>query len=102
MHTTVSLITDILAAAPPPEPPAAPASLAQVIENIKGWVMGLLAAIATLFLVVGGLRYIAAGGDPAQVEQAKGNFKSACFGYGLAVLSPLILKALQSIVGTGL
>ena len=42
---------------------------------------------------------MAAGGDPAQVEQAKGNFKSALYGYALAVLAPVILQALQGILG---
>jgi hypothetical protein len=61
--------------------------------------MGVIAAVATLFLVVGGLRYILAGGDPAQVEQAKANLKSALLGYALAVLAPVILQILQGIVG---
>jgi hypothetical protein len=53
----------------------------------------------SVFLVVGGLRYMAAGGDPAQVEQAKGNFKSALIGYALAVLAPVVLTVLQGILG---
>jgi hypothetical protein len=42
---------------------------------------------------------MAAGGDPAQIEQAKGNFKSAAFGYALAVLAPVLLSILAGIVG---
>jgi len=40
-----------------------------------------------------------AGGDPAQAEQAKGNFKAALAGYALAVLAPVILQVLQGILG---
>jgi hypothetical protein len=40
-----------------------------------------------------------AGGDPAQAEQAKGNFKAALGGYALAVLAPVILQVLQGILG---
>jgi hypothetical protein len=84
--------------AQPPAPPQ-PASLEQVINNLRFWIMGIIAAIATLFLVVGGLRYITAGGDPSQIEQAKGNLKSALLGYALAALAPILLTILQSILG---
>jgi hypothetical protein len=84
--------------AQPPAPPQ-PASLEQVINNLRFWIMGIIAAIATLFLVIGGLRYITAGGDPSQIEQAKGNLKSALLGYALAALAPILLTILQSILG---
>ena len=74
-------------------------TLPDVIEGLRTWIMGILAAVATLFLVVGGLRYMTAAGDPAQVEQAKGSFKAALTGYALAVLAPVILQVLQGIVG---
>jgi Type IV secretion system pilin len=56
-------------------------------------------AVATLFLVIGGLRYMTAAGDPAGVEQAKGSFKAALTGYALAVLAPVVLQVLQGILG---
>jgi heme/copper-type cytochrome/quinol oxidase subunit 2 len=97
MHTTFSVLSDLAATAPPPV--AAPKSINEVIAGITGWVMGMIALVATMFLVIGGLRYMAAGGDPAQVEQAKGNVKSALIGYALAVLAPVILQVLQGILG---
>jgi hypothetical protein len=97
MHTTLAVLADLAAAAP--QPLAAPKSLPDVISGITGWVMGIIAVVATMFLVIAGLRYMAAGGDPAQVEQAKANFKSALIGYALAVLSPVILQVLQGILG---
>ena len=92
MHTTLALLADLAA-------PAGPKSIGEVISSLTGWIMGILALVATLFLVVGGLRYIAAGGDPASVEQAKSNVKSALIGYALAVLAPVLLQVLQSIIG---
>lgn len=74
-------------------------TIPQVIDGVENWIMGIIAAVATLFLVIGGLRYMTAGGDPAQVEQAKGNLKSALMGYALAVLAPVILQVLQGILG---
>lgn len=98
MHTTLNALSD-LAVAAAVQPLAAPKTLPQVINGITGWIMGIIALVATMFLVIGGLRYMAAGGDPAQVEQAKGNFKSALIGYALAVLAPVVLKVLQGILG---
>jgi hypothetical protein len=72
--------------------------LPSVIHNLTSWVIGILAAVATLFLTIGGLRYLAAGGDPAEVEKAKSALKSALVGYALAVLAPLLLGALQDIL----
>lgn len=74
-------------------------TLPEVIDGLKSWIMGILAAVATLFLVIGGLRYMTAAGDPAAVEQAKGSLKAALTGYALAVLAPVILQVLQGILG---
>ncbi|MEU8112724.1 pilin [Micromonospora sp. NPDC048947] len=99
MHTALSVLSDLAAATPTPTPAPTPKSINDVISSITAWIMGIIALVATMFLVIGGLRYMAAGGDPAQVEQAKGNFKSALIGYALAVLSPVILQVLQGIIG---
>jgi hypothetical protein len=77
----------------------AAASIAQVISNLTAWIVGILAGVATLFLTVGGLRYLMAGGDPGEVEKAKTALKSAAIGYGLAILAPVIVTVLKSLVG---
>jgi hypothetical protein len=74
-------------------------SLPVVIANLRTWIMGLLAAIATLFLVLAGVYWATAGGDPAQVDKAKGALKNALVGYGLAVLAPILLQVVKGIVG---
>ncbi|MBN1174037.1 MAG: hypothetical protein JXA67_17825 [Micromonosporaceae bacterium] len=71
-------------------------SVEAVVNNIRTWLVGILVAVATLFLTVGGLRYLAAGGDPSEVEKAKLALKSAALGYALAMLAPLFV----TIVGT--
>lgn len=93
----LALSTGAVWAQPPAEPPE-PNSLEQVVDNLRWWIMGIIAAVATLFLVVGGMRYITAGGDPSQIEQAKGNLKSAMLGYGLAVLAPVFMTILSSTI----
>ena len=76
-------------------------SLNTVIDNLRTWLVGILAGVATLFLTIGGLRYLAAGGDPSQVEKAKVALKSAAIGYALAILAPLLVTIIASIVGAG-
>ena len=76
-------------------------TLSGLISNLTTWIVGILAGVATLFLTIGGLRYLTAGGDPGQVEKAKTALKSAAVGYALAVLAPLIVSILASLVGGG-
>jgi hypothetical protein len=75
------------------------APIGQVITNITNWITGILAGLATLFLTIGGLRYLMAGGDPSEVERAKTALRSAAIGYGLAILAPVIVTILKSLVG---
>lgn len=79
----------------------AAATLEQVIGNIRAWLIGILASLATAFLTIGGARYLIAGGDPGEVEKAKTALRSAAIGYALAVLAPALVTILQHIVGTG-
>jgi hypothetical protein len=74
-------------------------SLSDVLTNVRNWIMGILAALATVFLTVGGVRYVMGGGEPGEVEKAKTAFKSAGWGYGLAALAPVIVEILKGIVG---
>jgi hypothetical protein len=73
-------------------------TLTGVISNLTNWIVGILAGVATLFLTIGGLRYLTAGGDPGQVEKAKTALKSAAIGYALAILAPLIVSVVTSVV----
>jgi hypothetical protein len=81
------------------EPALAVNDLPTIIGNLRTWIMGILAALATLFLTIGGVRYVMAGGDPGEVERAKAAFRSAGIGYVLAVVAPVVLTVLKGIVG---
>lgn len=78
---------------------AAAESLDEVISNLRNVIVGLLVGLATLFATIGGVRYILAGGDPGEVEAAKKTLRYAAIGYSVAVLAPVLVKLLQSIVG---
>jgi len=74
-------------------------SVTTVLNNVRNWIMGILAGLATVFLTIGGVRYVIAAGDPGEVEKAKTAFKSAGWGYGLAALAPMVVEVLKGIVG---
>jgi hypothetical protein len=71
-----------------------------VIDSVRDWVAGLLIALATLFLTVGGVRYLTAQGNPRAVEEAKAGIKAALIGYGLAALAPTLVSILQKVLST--
>lgn len=97
----LGVITAFTTVAPLAEPAHvwAVADIPTVINNLRNWIVGILAGLATLFLTFGGLRYLMAGGDPGEVEAAKRALKAAGIGYGLAILAPVIVTVLQGIVG---
>lgn len=88
----------LLAAAPGAV--AASNELGEVIDNLRVWLTGLLAGLATLLLTIGGIRYLLAGGDPGSLERAKGAVKAAIIGYALAVLAPILIGIVRRALGS--
>ena len=74
-------------------------SVEQLLNNVRNWIVGILAGLATVFLTIGGVRYLMAGGDPGEVERAREALRAAAKGYALAALAPLIVEILKGIVG---
>ncbi|WP_246274539.1 hypothetical protein [Phytohabitans houttuyneae] len=64
-------------------------SLDAVINNIRLWLLSILAAYATFCLVVAFFRYTS--GEADEVAKAKVGFRSAAIGYAGAILAPLIV-----------
>jgi len=103
---TIAVVTGAIALATAPPSSAAevvlaqaPASFEALVTNLRNWIVGLLVGIATLFITVGGIRLLAADGDPGEVERAKRSIRNGLVGYALAALAPMIVAALRSLVG---
>lgn len=98
-----SVVVMVCAAAGPaaaaPVVLAVATSLNQVADNLRNWLIAILATIATTYLTVGGARYLLSGGDAGEVERAKACLRSAMIGYCLAILSPVVVGILKSLVG---
>lgn len=84
-NTSAYASTHTVVAAAPPQ------TVEQVVDNIRFWLLGIIAAVATFFATVGGLRIMASNGDPGEHEKGKTALKSAAIGYLLALLAPLLV-----------
>jgi hypothetical protein len=78
---------------------AADPTIQGVIDRLRLLLVGLLIGLATLALTVGGVRYLAAGGDPGEIQKAKAMFKAAAVGYAVAALAPALVAILRSVIG---
>ncbi len=94
--TAAALVTALVFPAPAY---AASGDINSVIDSIRNWVAGLLAALATLFLTVGGIRYLIASGNPRMMDEGKAAIRSALIGYALAALAPLLVDILRHVIG---
>lgn len=64
-----------------------------VIDNLKN----ILAVIAILFIVVGGIFYITAGGSEERIKTAKNIWVGSIIGLILALLAPTFLNEIRNI-----
>jgi hypothetical protein len=74
------------------------ASIPEVVNRIRIWLVGILVAVSTLFLTVGGFRYLWANGDPGEIDKAKSALRNAAIGYALAILAPLFVTIVTGFV----
>ncbi|XLQ20036.1 MAG: hypothetical protein ACKUBY_05655 [Candidatus Moraniibacteriota bacterium] len=62
-------------------------------------VQGIVAALAVLMIVVGGIIYITSAGDQGRVELAKKAVTSALIGLALALAAPAFLYEIYNVLG---
>lgn len=94
---TVIVTLDTVALAQAPEEPGV-SSIPEVVNRIRVWLVGILVAVSTLFLTVGGFRYLWSNGDPGEVDKAKTALRNAAIGYALAILAPLLVTIVTGFV----
>lgn len=61
------------------------------LQTIITIILGVLGALAVLFVVIGGLRYIISGGDPQAVSKAKNTIIYALVGLAVAIAAEAIV-----------
>lgn len=72
-----------------------------VFQTVANTLIFLVGAIAVLFLILGGLRYVISNGDPKNVEAAKSTILYAVIGIVVAILSFAAVQFVISSIGNG-
>jgi amino acid transporter len=73
-------------------------SIPQIFRTIINWALGIAFGIAVIFLIIGGFRYITAGGNEESVEKGKSSVINALIGIVIIVLSYVIVNVVANLV----
>ena len=74
--------------------------LMQAFYNITDWIFFILIAIAGLFVILGAMNIIMAGGDPEKVATGRKYIMYAFIGLIVAFLARAIPAIARSVIGT--
>ena len=66
-----------------------------ILVNITNWVLGFSAAVAVLFLIIGGLQYVTASGNEKRADAAKKTILYAVIGLVVILLAYLVVGFLK-------
>ena len=82
--------------------PAKLSDLNKVFENVVNVALAFAGIVLFVMLIIGGFRYITAGGDPKGIEGAKKTLTYAIAGIVLVAVSFLILNFIASFTGANI
>jgi len=71
-------------------------TLETVVGNIANYALYLSAAIAIIFIIIGGYKYLTSLGNPEAIQQAKNTIVWAIAGLILVLLAFLIIKYIET------
>lgn len=72
-----------------------------VFGSILGTLQAIIAILALIFIVIGGILYMTAAGDEGRARLGKGAITVAMVGFALGVAAPSFLKEIGTILGWG-
>ena len=72
-----------------------PIEVGEIVMSVVTWVLGFAAAIAVLFIIIGGILYITSAGNKDRAESAKKTLLYAIIGLIVIVLSYVIVAVVQ-------
>lgn len=71
-----------------------------IFNNIFLLFIALVGGLAVIFIVIGGIRYIMAGGDPKSTDSARNQITGALIGLVIALLAVVIVNIVGNFFGT--
>lgn len=75
-------------------------TLGDVFGLVFNFLIAIVGGLAVIFIVIGGIRYILAGGDPKATDSAKNQITGALIGLIIALLAVVIIKVIGTFIGT--
>lgn len=73
--------------------------IVDIVENIFSIVIRLAGVAAFIMLIIGGFKYLTAGGDPKAAESARNTITYAILGLVLIIAAWFILKFIYEFTG---
>lgn len=82
-----------------PNPLGSVTTVSALLSSIITNLMGIMAIIALIFIIIGGIMYMLSAGNEAMVTRAKKTWTGAVIGLAIAMAAPTFLKTIQTILG---
>jgi len=73
--------------------------LIDLINKIGNWVFALVLAVAAVFLIVAGFMFVTAGGNPENVNKARGMLINALIGVAVALGARGLVAVVSTVLG---
>ena len=74
-------------------------SINDILNRLRDMLMLVIGSLSLVMLTVGGVRYVIAGGTSDGVEAAKLTVKHALMGLAVAILAPVFIQIIKTILG---
>lgn len=74
-------------------------NLGNLFTTVFGVLIGIVGGLAIIFIVIGGIRYIIARGDPKATDGARNQITAAIIGLIIALLAVAIVVLVGTILG---
>jgi len=71
----------------------------QVVSNIIGLLHFMIIPVATIFIMLGGIMLLTAGGSASQIKKGQGFIKSALIGVAIALGAGIIISLVMQSLG---
>lgn len=71
----------------------------ELLIVVTNWVLGIVGAVAVLFIIYGGFRYITAQGNSQQMDTAKNIIIKAIIGLVIVVVAYVIVNVVVTALG---
>lgn len=82
------------------EPPGSTLDAGSLLNNLVTVLFAIAGLIFFFMLIMGGLRYMTAGGDPKNAESARKTLTNAVIGLMIVVSAYLVTTVLSELIGT--